>query len=82
MAFEIEKDIPVSPRKKKGYRSKYPFKSMGIGDSFFVPVASSPRGGMSSLCGACRNGSERLFGGSGHFSVRTVEGGYRVWRVK
>ena len=35
--IKIEKDIPIPP-KSQGKRAKYPFQSMGLGDSFVVPI--------------------------------------------
>lgn len=38
MTFKIEHDVPA-PRMTNGAPSKYPFRSMGIGDSFSFPAA-------------------------------------------
>ena len=36
MTFDIRKSVPVPP-KEYGYRHKYPFRLMEVGDSFVCP---------------------------------------------
>ncbi len=67
--FKVESGVTQMPR------SKYPFASMKIGDSFFAPnlIASKVR----ASAGAYAQRFPGFF-----FSVRKVEGGIRVWRVE
>jgi len=71
-------------------KSKYPFKSMYVNDSFFVQ-ASSKRIGWSSVKGTTqkmaavyaaaktyRNNSNASF----RITCRTVDRGIRVWRIR
>lgn len=77
--FDIDEGVP-EPAESRGGATKYPFKRMKPGDSFFVPLAgrksSSVRG---SLSGSAANAL-----GRGGASIRAVtEGGrdgFRVWR--
>lgn len=70
--FKIEKDVPVKEASNRA--SKYPFKDMEVGDSFFVDDASL-RGPIQNACRAygARNFSK--------FVTRTVSNGFRVWRI-
>jgi hypothetical protein len=73
MNYKIEKNIPVPPRRGK---FKYPLGQMKIGDSFFVKQEDSNNGQIrfASSYFAKRN--------KGYlFTVRKVEGGFRVWRI-
>lgn len=70
--FKIEKGVPIP-----GSRAKYPFVEMEIGDSFFVEVGEDQRRITSQrISGSSQNYGEKKF------SVRTVKGGLRIWRVK
>jgi hypothetical protein len=72
---EIEKGIPFPDK------SKFPFFKMEVGDSFFVPFTScGPKAKMHSIISskACTDGKKLHM----KFSVRGVEGGFRVWRMK
>lgn len=75
MLFEIEKGVPM-PADQKGKKgsSKYPLADMSIGDSFFVP-----NGRITTVRKAAYQRGPAL---NRRFSVRTVDGGVRVWRVE
>lgn len=71
--FTIEKNIPItksSPGRKQGV-SKYPFAEMEIGDSFLVPREKE-----NSVNCISRRFLDKKF------SMRKVEGGCRIWRIK
>jgi len=72
--FKIEKGVPVPLKKGRNRSSKYPFKDMEIGDSFHV--VGMKRGAL---------GSRAVFYRKEHpgwdFTVRTVDGGTRIWRI-
>ncbi len=68
--FDVEKGIPV-PRSASGW-VKYPFRQMEVGDSFFVAGATSK-----TLVNAAQG--HRYEGRK--YTVRTVDGGARVWRI-
>ena len=69
LAFPIEKDVPMYRAKSE----KYPWRSMELGDSFFIPDKTSKHLGSAALAAGKRHGRK--------FSVRTVDGGVRIWRV-
>ena len=70
--FKIDKDVPIPEGAgKKSY--KYPFSEMEVGDSFFTDVLREKLYPAASYYGK-RNGKK--------FSIRKMEGGYRVWRIK
>ena len=72
--FTIEKGIPVPKMTGAGRKTKYPFESMQVGDSFFVKD-----GTVKTLSRSCGIYGKRL---NRKFTSRTVEGGARVWRVE
>ena len=37
MSYPVSKDIPIPEQT----RTKYPFRNMGVGDSFFVPMSDA-----------------------------------------
>lgn len=74
--FPIEKgvEIPKITRVGSGGNNrKYPWNEMEIGDSFFVPGANARQFGTTSQ--ASKRTGKR-------FTMRTVEGGVRVWRIE
>lgn len=80
--YKIEKNIPLKPRKRDKWKhpSKYPFRIMEIGDSFFVPNYSRDK--MMRVSTAGRS----YFAKMNKYDVMTVttrkEGtGFRVWCV-
>lgn len=73
--YKIEKSVPVGG---KGYQyngpRKYPFPSMEVGDSIFVPdQASSGTAANSAHAYGLKHGLR--------FASRSVEGGVRIWRT-
>lgn len=79
-SFAIEKGIPIVPQ--RNVISKYPFKTMEVGDSFFVPCAGGDeRKTMARITTAISQFKKAKNQSELRFSVRTVEGGLRCWRV-
>ena len=71
--FKIEKGVPIPLKKSR--LTKYPWKEMKVGNSFFV-AASTP-GRISSVC------ASRAKTHPGECYATRKEGdGVRVWRVK
>jgi hypothetical protein len=71
MTIQIEKNIPLPPDKK---RNVYPYKSMEIGESFYVPQAK-----IQMIC----NYNNRAKKATGmKFIARKEEEGVRVWRIE
>lgn len=68
--IEITKDVPT-PR---GRRSKYPFRGMEIGDSFFAPGSS-----VIGIHGCARRHRPMRF--TCRSVVENGIGGIRVWRI-
>jgi len=75
--FAIEKGVEI-PKAKAFRQAKYPYQSMEVGDSFFVPSdeKGTPIARMRSSSAAY---SKRT--GNVKFVVRIVDGGVRVWRT-
>lgn len=65
---------PVSPGKPKGRKNLYPLANMKVSQSFFVPCSDVE---YRSLENAIRSGGRRT---GFTFTLRTVDGGWRVWR--
>ena len=77
--IKIEKGIPIPSRKggQGGPKRVFPgIEQMGVGDSYFVPKELKAQKRTSSIIA---NHSKRL---GFKFTIRKVEGGCRVWRIK
>lgn len=72
--FHIEKGIPVPKMTGAGRKTKYPFESMEVGDSFFIKDTK-----VKTISRTCCQHGKRL---SRKFASRTVDGGVRVWRTE
>lgn len=75
--FAVEEGVPI-PEIKRGrrdYTSKYPFRDLEVGESFFVPDRSKK----ASLGGYCTRMGNRL---GRKFTLRVIENGVRVWRTE
>jgi hypothetical protein len=77
----IDKNVPIPERVwgKNGRVSKYPFRDMKLGDSFFIPRTTSARF-TPNIC------QFKKLNPKFNFTVRTVVEkkvpGVRVWRIK
>lgn len=78
--FKIEKNVKMDQWRER--IRKYPFKEMDIGDSFLFPCSESER--------EKHTARYTIYAAIGYFkkknsgykfSVRSVDGGFRVWRV-
>lgn len=67
--LKIERGIPVPVRGKHGKVSDV-FRKLKPGESVYIPYELAPN---------CRQLAYDVLGAGNH-SVRTVEGGFRVWR--
>jgi hypothetical protein len=79
--FKIEtKKIPIPEPRALGYRGKYPFIEMKVGDSFFVPLISGKEINIRNAASVYGKRLNRVF------TVRRVNtdkvDGVRVWRIK
>lgn len=70
MKFEIEKGVPAPDK------SKYPFKSMEIGDSFYVERISTSSLYQSAMSWRRRAGLRWVF------ATKDELNGARIWRIK
>lgn len=70
--YAVDKNIPIPADRRGKGRAKYPWRDMQVGDSFLVPKAINAISGTTS-CAAKRLGFR--------FTLRTVEGGTRIWRI-
>jgi len=69
--FPIESDVPMP----EDGRASYPFPLMEVGDSFSIADQSAAEK-------ARRAATVHQKRHGGRFSIRKVEGGYRLWRVQ
>lgn len=74
MSFKIEKGIQAPEYQP---RQKYPFSEMEVNDSFFIKGAGMKERKKLSAA-ACTYGQNH----NKVFTVRSVDGGVRIWRVK
>lgn len=79
MTYQIEKHVPMPAAGLTG-RCKYPWNSMAIGDSFFVPLSHLSRRDYRP-----KPGPREIARGWKFRSLKTEENnvvGVRVWRVQ
>ena len=77
-AYQIDRGIPMPPP-CRGAAAKYPWREMEVGESFFVEASAKDAVVIRSRVRSAGY-SQRLAHGT-RFTVRTVEGGVRVWRI-
>lgn len=80
MTIEIEKNIPL-PSVIFGRKDRYPLKHMRVGDSIFIKFDAdiSPRYFRAKLSSLIGQWAKRH---NVKFTMRTIDGGVRVWRVE
>lgn len=74
--FQIEKDVPIPETANKRLRTtKYPFRQLEVGDSFFVPLTNGQSATklQRSLASCAARQKVKV-------QTRCVENGVRVWR--
>lgn len=74
MTYEIDKDIPIPPLKRR--HNNYPFTEMDVGDSFLVPHDTNLK--VSTLRNVVSQAKKKL---GFNFAVSEVEDGVRIWRI-
>jgi hypothetical protein len=80
--FQIETNIPVPTIANRGATaSVYPLADMYVGDSFLVPLEPVTLADRRRVSAAIAGYTKRHKDKGLKFSVRTVDGGLRVWRV-
>lgn len=82
MTYQITNAVPLPPRKprKNTYKSKYPFKMMSPGDSFFAPGIKGK-----TIYMAAYQAFKKMGGKTKFKVIELTENGVsgsRVWRVK
>lgn len=88
-SFKIEKGVPLAKKtvQPRGFApGKYPFEDMEVGDSFFYPATDGDSARKRMAASTLNYGKRRAkwFPGEAprKYSIRSVEGGLRVWRVE
>lgn len=79
MSFRIESGIPI-PAKHFKKTKRYPWADMKVGDSFGVKKNGKKH--QAAAISACAAQWADGHGKNAKFSLRTVNGGYRIWRIK
>jgi hypothetical protein len=80
--FQIETNVPVPAVANRGATaSVYPLADMYVGDSFLVPLEPITLADRRRVSAAVTGFAKRHKAKGLKFSVRSVEGGLRVWRV-
>lgn len=72
--IKIDKDIPTPPLFAD--HSKWPFRQMEVGDSFFVPTGSDAHSAASAMSNANYKYKPKKW------TKRTLNGGIRIWRIQ
>jgi len=85
MIFRVEHGIPVPSEQLRrarhtgnNTRAKYPWDIMNVGDSFLVPESELPLNRQSALRGTAAHQARSR---GTKYVIRSVVGGFRVWRV-
>jgi hypothetical protein len=74
--YEIEKNVPMPSN--HGPKPAYPWRTMEVGDSFFVAVDKNSQRHRS-ICAQSSMAGKQL---DRQFTTRWVDGGVRIWRTK
>ena len=77
--YQIEKGIEVPAKKTFARPTIYPFATMEVGDSFFVPQIDGKPKSSGTIWSSARKATDK-FGFK--FAVRSEVGGFRCWRVE
>lgn len=72
--MKIEKGVPLPSGGHRAGLLPKAMRSMEIGDCLFVSVSEA-------AVTAVRQSAHRIFGAGG-YSIRNVDGGYRIWRIQ
>ena len=75
MKFKLEKDIPIPAKQMRKKQSIYPFNKMEVGDSFIVPLNK-----IKTMRTAIAHYKKRHPEWS--YASRTLQEGFRIWRIK
>ncbi len=79
--FQIEKNIPLPADLPGGFKTKYPFSEMKVGDSFEIGEYSANR--MRSMYGSITYFLKRVENKKKKFQLRKTDSNtIRVWRIK
>jgi len=73
MSVTVEKGIPIPNFRTAPRQGKYPWRTMEVGDSFYVENTTSERFGPQAREAGIRTGRS--------FTIRKFENGVRVWRT-
>lgn len=73
--IKIDKKIKM-PTPEKGRKAKYPWSEMKIGDSFFIE--GGKKGKLLAAGSSWAKRNKRKI----KFSIRSINGGTRIWRIK
>lgn len=79
MSFKIEKNIELPERYKKAHK-KYPLEEMDVTDSFFIPYKDEHQRTVQSRVSASITKYAKET--NTKFTIRSLEEGIRVWRIK
>jgi hypothetical protein len=77
--IEIENGIPI-PKQTRKRKTLYPLADLGVGQSFFVACAPERSRKLTMSLGSSAKHQANKTGR--RFTLRTVEGGIRVWRFE
>lgn len=88
-AWKLDDAVAMPPKATRGRlagQSVYPFHTMGVGQSFFIPETSDRKAPWKGMASTVNNANKRDFSGSKRrFEARHVTevgmAGVRVWRV-
>lgn len=77
MEYKIENDVPIPEKARTGRGRKYPWESMNVGDSIAFEAAAEYERARSASNAYARNHKGVKF-----TARQTLNGNYRIWRVK
>jgi hypothetical protein len=82
--YAVEPGVPIPPvpvSEPNDGLPKYPFRVMGLGDSFLVPYAGEAGAGVQNRLNAAWHHFVRRVAPTWRFTTRQVDDGVRCWRI-
>jgi len=78
--IKIEKGVKIPPKKGGSQKKIYPFKTMVVGDSFFIPYGTGDKKKVRIVVSSAASNFARENQGT-MFITRSSDSGVRCWRI-
>ena len=78
--IKIDKGVKITPKRGGSQKKIYPFKTMVVGDSFFVPFGTGDKKKVRIVVASAASRFAKENPGT-MFITRTIDNGVRCWRI-